>query len=84
MSSASEPRKSKPHKTPLDIAIAVLVGLCALLVAAELIVDSESAFAIEDIPGFYAMIGALVAGGLLRGIPLALDFLRRPEDYYDR
>jgi hypothetical protein len=59
-----------------------LLGLCALLLAAEAIIHRHAYFALEATPLFFALFGIL-ATGLVVAISFALGkLMARAPDYY--
>lgn len=61
-----------------------LVGLCALLAAADFIIHRHAYFNVEATPLFFAFMGA-GSMGLVALISLVLrKALTQPEDYYER
>jgi hypothetical protein len=91
------PQLGEPGEHPLSILLfswmrsalffrlfmAVLAGVCALLVAIDVVFVRRSYDSLESLPGFFGVFGFLAfAFAVLSGWPLG-KLLRRPEDYYD-
>jgi hypothetical protein len=61
-----------------------LYGLCALLLAVDVLVEKHGPFAIERVYGFYAIFGFIACVGLVLTAKVLRRIVMRPEDYYDR
>ena len=82
--SPGEPRRWLDAPGNVARLVYALYGLSALLVVADILGHRHSSFAIEHVPGFYALYGF---GGAVALVLIANAFrglLMRPEDYYDR
>ncbi len=58
--------------------------ICALLLAAELLVHRHGDFALEAWFGFYGFYGFVACVALVLAAKGLRRWLKRPEDYYDR
>jgi hypothetical protein len=61
-----------------------LAVLCALALVADLFYTKHPYFAIEGLPGFYAVYGFVVSTALVLTAKQLRRLLRRDEDYYER
>jgi hypothetical protein len=61
-----------------------LAVLCALALVADLFYPKDPYFAIEGLPGFYAVYGFAVSTALVLTAKQLRRLLRRDEDYYER
>ncbi|WP_069299683.1 hypothetical protein [Neptunicoccus sediminis] len=59
-----------------------LVILCAGLFLADFLYHKHTYVSVEKIPGFYALYGFFITGGLVLLAKLWGGWVRRPEDYY--
>jgi hypothetical protein len=68
----------------VDRVFHTLCGLCALVVAADLLYDKKTYFWFEAWIGFHAAFGFVACVGLVLVAKQLRRLLLRSEDYYDR
>jgi hypothetical protein len=68
----------------VDFIVWGVYAICALLLAASLLIEVHGPFAIEHLFGFYGFYGFISCVGLVLVAKGLRVFLKRPEDYYDR
>jgi hypothetical protein len=61
-----------------------LAGLCALALLADFFYTKQPHFAVERLPGFYAIYGFVVSTALVLTAKQLRRLLRRDEDYYEQ
>jgi hypothetical protein len=61
-----------------------LAGLCALALLADFFYAKHPHFAVERLPGFYAVYGFVVSTALVLTAKQLRRLLRRDEDYYEQ
>lgn len=61
-----------------------LYGLCAFLLAIDILVPKHGPFPIEHGLGFYGVFGFVACVALVLAAKVLRVVLMRPEDYYDR
>ena len=61
-----------------------LYGVCAVLLALDIVVPKHGPFAIGHLFGFYGIFGFLAYVALVLAAYALRAVLMRPEDYYDR
>lgn len=62
----------------------ILVGVCAVLLAFDLIADRYGPFEVEHLFGFYAIFGFVASFIVVLLARLLRPLVARREDYYDR
>jgi hypothetical protein len=76
-------RKKQTSQNQSSLILRGLIGLCALLAAADFIIHRHAYFNVEATPLFFALMGA-GSMGLVALISLILrKAVTRPEDYYE-
>ena len=60
----------------------VLIGVCALLAATDLLYDKHVHYGFEAWPGFYGAYGFIACVGLVLAAKELRKLVRRDEDYY--
>lgn len=64
--------------------IRALVGICAVLLVAELFYAPHAYFGIDGWPGFYAVFGFAAFVFIVQAGKALRRLIMRDEDYYDR
>ena len=70
------------HKNSSRIIIGTLVVFCLTLFFSDFIYHRHGHFAIEEVPGFFALYGFLMFSLIILGASVLRFFLKRSEDYY--
>lgn len=68
----------------VDKVVWTLYGVCALLMASDVLIHRHGEFEIEHLFGFYGFFGFLGSVGLVLTAKQLRRILMRREDYYDR
>jgi hypothetical protein len=83
-SALGEARYWLDDRRNVDRIVYGLYGICALLLAIDVLIPKHGPFAIEHFWGFYGIYGFVACVGLVLAARLMRRVLMRPEDYYDR
>lgn len=70
------------RKENVDRVYYAVWGICALLIAGDVIVHRHASFEIENWFGFYGLFGFVACVGLVLAAKALRRWLRRAEDYY--
>jgi predicted MFS family arabinose efflux permease len=62
--------------------IAALAIICVLTFLADFTYEKHGEFAVEDLPGFYAVFGFVGFSGLIVLARFLRVLIKRPEDFY--
>jgi len=80
---AGEPKRWLDERRNVDRVFHLLVGVCAALVAADLLYAKHGHFAFEDFVGFHAGFGFVAYVSLILTAKGLRRLTKRREDYYD-
>lgn len=61
-----------------------LVVLCGVLFVADFTYHKHGHFAVENVPGFYAIYGFVMFTALILAAKTLRIFIKRPENYYGK
>lgn len=84
MPHSDAPAQAPDRKRAADRLLRSLWVLCAIALLIELLVHKHGDFAVEDLFGFHAALGAVACLALVLVAKLVGYLLKRPEDYYER
>lgn len=76
----THPAKARAPRS--DAFLYALGAVCVLLFAGDFLYHKHGYFEIEELPGFYGIIGFLSCGVLAVLAGVLRNLLTRPEDYY--
>ena len=64
--------------------VGALVVLCGVLFVADFTYHKHGHFAVENVPGFYAICGFIMFTALILAAKTLRIFTKRPENYYGK
>ena len=70
------------YKHSSKIIIGTLIVICLVSVLSDFIYHRYGHFAVEEVPGFYAVYGFVMFSLIIAGASTLRFFLKRGEDYY--